>query len=83
MDLSAIFNALCAIPSSGVISSPLRLTLNELVNVNLLISFKKPIYWLFINSGRLSSLPGLFWTPSLPRMAPAAHIAIDKFFQRI
>ena len=33
------FNALCAIPSSGVISSPLRLALNELVNAAVCKSF--------------------------------------------
>ena len=34
-----MFNALHAIPSSGVISSPLRLTLNELVNAATCKSF--------------------------------------------
>ena len=33
------FNALCAIPSSGVIPSPLRLALNELVNAAICKSY--------------------------------------------
>ena len=33
------FNALCTIPSSGVVSSSLRLTLNELVNAAVCKSF--------------------------------------------
>ena len=34
-----MFNALCAIPSSGVVSSPLCLALNELVNAAVCKSF--------------------------------------------
>ena len=78
------FNALHAIPSSGVVSSPLCLTLNELINAavcNPFNSLWETDHWLFVSSGRFSSLPGLFWTPFFQELALAAHIAIDKFFK--
>ena len=61
---SALFHPL---ESFLVLSVSLSMSLLMQLYVNLLISSKKPIYWLFINSGWLLSLPGLFWTPSLPR----------------
>ena len=60
---SALFHLL---ESFLVLSVSLLTSLLMQPYVNLSISFKKLTYWLFINSGQLSSLPGLFWTPSLP-----------------
>ena len=61
---SALFHPL---ESFLVLSALLSMSLLMQPYVNLLSSFKRPIYWLFINPGWLSSLPGLFWTPSLSR----------------
>ena len=76
------FNALCAIPSSGVVSSPLCLTLDELVNVAIcdLFNFpEKPIpdLWKF----RLAFITTSFGHPLFQELALAAHIAVDKFFE--
>ena len=42
---------------------------------------RNALVFTFINSGQLSSLPGLFGHPLFQELAPAAHIAVDKFFK--